>query len=50
MMWFLKVNGKYFAMYETKEEAVKAFWFFKSEDMTDAKVEICKGRIVEVEE
>lgn len=28
-MWFLKVNGEYFAMYETKEKAVKAFWFLR---------------------
>lgn len=49
-MWFLKVNGEYFAMYKTKKEAVAALWYYRSIEMTEEKTEICKAQIVEVEE
>lgn len=54
MMWFLKVKGEYFGMYETKSQAVEAGWAIKGLAMMtadeDIEVKVCKGKIVEVEE
>lgn len=53
-MWFLKVNGEYIEMYETKKQAVEAAWAFRSAIIMttdeDIEVKVCKGKIVEVEE